>query len=93
MAPAHPHRSMHNPMSLRQQLQRTWRIVKLPGIPVELTALRVTYVTVPLPVVMLTGSGTSDACEAQAQQDVQHIQGISNLLARCARPWDMLSFR
>ena len=48
-------------------IKRTWRTVRLPGMPVMLTALRVMYVTVPLPVVMFTGSGTSDTCAAQAR--------------------------
>ena len=40
----------------------TCKTVRLPGCPVVLTALRVMYVTVPVLVVMFTGSGTSVTC-------------------------------
>ena len=38
----------------------------MPGWPLVLTALRVMYVTVPLPLVTFTGSGTSVTCMAEA---------------------------
>ena len=64
-----------------QEVERAWRTVRLPGLPVVLAALRVMYVTVPEPSVMFTGSGSSVTCAQQGR-----------LLKLCAWPYQRARF-